>query len=670
MDKRKIALYCSIATAIYAGNADSVHTLADITIKGEAVAESQVPSAITSFNSEDIEKLQINRPEEILKEVSGVEVGDYNQGGVANNFMMRGFGGGGHEGDAAVFIDGIPLNEAGSHGDGYADMNVIIPLEIQSLDVYKGPASALFGNFSRGGTLSFNTKKSGEGNSVRLEYGSNNTVNAQGAMGAKLTDKVYNNTAIQFYQTDGYQESSDWLRGNLSTRFGFDISEKLDMAISARVHGSDWSSPGYIPEEQFNNGDEKFNTAENYQHDGGDKRFGTERFDLGYKFNDNFKLLLWAYGTQQDFTRFAKFSYGTLGQSEKNYDRQVFGTGSSINYKGAIGTIPLDVVGGAEYLVESTEVNAWKTVSRVRYEHSENEVFGVSSISGFAQASAEVNRFFRPLLGIRVDGFGGEYENNKPGEQKTVSDMNDYTAVSPKAGFRTRIIEPLDFHFNYSKGFKLPNGSAKYDTTYALDPVDIKQIETGLQLEISDFLRADLTGFVLDTDNEIQESAPSSGVYKNIGHTRRMGVEFGTSVIPFDGLELYGHVSGLTSEVIKNSEEPELEGKEVSGVPEYIGSVGARYDAPFGLGVGASLRKVGSYAIDDMNKGYYGGYETISADLSYTFTGENDNSYRIFMGCKNLADAEYSQSMWGKPGSYNYAVASPRSFNAGIQMDW
>jgi hypothetical protein len=42
-----------------------------------------------------------------------------------------------------MVIDGIPLNEANSHADGYVDSTVLIPLEIGGLTIYRGPVSAL-----------------------------------------------------------------------------------------------------------------------------------------------------------------------------------------------------------------------------------------------------------------------------------------------------------------------------------------------------------------------------------------------------------------------------------------------------------------------------------------------------------------------------------------------
>ncbi|MDQ7031815.1 MAG: Plug domain-containing protein, partial [Desulfonauticus sp.] len=89
--------------------------LEDITVKGEAIPYKFDPATVNVIDSKEIEDLELNRTSDILQEVPGVEIGNYNQGGVANSFSMRGFKSCGHGGDAAVYIDGIPLNEGESH---------------------------------------------------------------------------------------------------------------------------------------------------------------------------------------------------------------------------------------------------------------------------------------------------------------------------------------------------------------------------------------------------------------------------------------------------------------------------------------------------------------------------------------------------------------------------
>ncbi|MGM0443692.1 MAG: TonB-dependent receptor, partial [Fibrobacterota bacterium] len=641
----------------------------EISVKGEMVTEEQQPVSITGFDAEDIEKRYIQRPEELLRDVPGAEAGDYNQGGVANTFMLRGFGSGGHGGDAAVFIDGIPLNESEGHADGYADMNVIIPLEIAKAEVYKGPSSALYGNFARGGILAFETRKGSDYSLLRTEAGSFNTVNTQSAFGVSLTEELSLNTALQFYQTDGYQENSEWIRGNMATRLSYALSDAFDIAVSARAHGSEWEGPGYIPKKQFDKDDTYLNQAANAEDDGGDKRYYYGRFDLGYSLNETAKILFWAYGTQQDFTRFAKFGYDPRGQTERFYDRRALGSGASMNALTALGDMPLSVVSGVEFFREETDWNKWNTYNRTRQAKTQERLFSINTLSAFAQAGLDVSPLFQPQIGLRVDHFTGEYENSDPGTTFFTNEMEPYTAASPKAGFTSRVIDPLTLRASYSQGYQLPTGERKYDPEQTLDPVDIRQFEAGATFSLQDKYTLDIAGFLLNTDNEIHQTVPNSNIFENVGSTRRMGVEGSVEAVPVEGLEISGQLSGLTSEILENPDAA-LEGKEVPNVPEIIGGAGVRYTAFFGLGGGLSLHRTGAYYLNSDNSTTYDGYTTLDGDLFYRFTTVSGRGARVFVSAKNLTDEKYSQSIWEGYGTLNYAVSAPRNVSAGVQFEW
>src|SRR5690606_26780083 len=103
-----------------------------------------------TFSAAQVEELNISHTQALFDQVPGMSIRKLGLAGVADNIVIRGFGGGGHGGDLGAVIDGIPLNEAMSHADGYVDFNVVVPLEVESLTVYKGPVSALYGNYNRG----------------------------------------------------------------------------------------------------------------------------------------------------------------------------------------------------------------------------------------------------------------------------------------------------------------------------------------------------------------------------------------------------------------------------------------------------------------------------------------------------------------------------------------
>ena len=94
----------------------------------------------------------ILRSGEILETVPGVIITQHAGGGKANQYFLRGFNLD-HGTDFAVFLDDMPLNlPSHAHGEGYADMNTVIPEFVERLDYEKGPYYADVGNYSSAGS--------------------------------------------------------------------------------------------------------------------------------------------------------------------------------------------------------------------------------------------------------------------------------------------------------------------------------------------------------------------------------------------------------------------------------------------------------------------------------------------------------------------------------------
>ncbi len=665
------ALLCAAVPLMgIAAEAEDQETLKleDITVKGQAMPISERSTTVNIVGTETFQDLTTHRTEEVLDEVPGVEIGNYNMGGVANVVQIRGFSSGAHGGDVGVYLDGIPLNEGESHADGYADMNVIIPMEVDHLEVYKGPSSALFGNFARGGVLSFHTRKRGEYSQLKTNCGTYNTVDVQGAFGSTFGEFVYNNSALQLYRTDGYQDNQKWLKGNASTRFTMDFSDVLDASLALRFHGSEWDAPGYIPKYQFDDEKAARRQAVNAENDGGNKAFYTQSLNVGYTISHDLRLLFWAYGTQQDFTRWAKFGYDPGGQSERFYDRRVYGGGTSLNFDRDVASYPTSGAVGVEHYNEDTEWKRWATSHRVRTSQSEDRDFNIKTMSAFAEADMHISQYFRPHLGLRYDDFGGDYHNDDPGGASFKRDMQDYHYFSPKIGFRSQLFEPVDLRASYSEGFSLPDGPDKYDPALNVDPEEIKQYEIGLTFTPINALWIDVAGFIMDTENEIKEDPPGSGTYRNVGETERKGVEVAVNYRPMDSLDIFGTLSLMDTE-IKRNPDPSLVGKELTGIPESLVNIGVKYTSPMGLGAKLAWRSVGDWWIDSANTEKYGGYDVVDAGVSYTVKDQKGTQYRFFASIDNLLDEHYSTAVWSGYGTTNYAVAWPRTYYAGIAID-
>lgn len=116
----------------------------------------QAPVASASeqtFTGAEVNARPISRPAEALEVVPGLIITQHSGEGKANQYFLRGFNLD-HGTDLAISVDGMPVNmRTHGHGQGYADLNFLIPELIGSVLVRKGPYFADEGDFSSVGSV-------------------------------------------------------------------------------------------------------------------------------------------------------------------------------------------------------------------------------------------------------------------------------------------------------------------------------------------------------------------------------------------------------------------------------------------------------------------------------------------------------------------------------------
>lgn len=672
---RKVKIKAGQATVVDITLYRTTLELRGVVIKGGGLNTRNRTETVSTINLSTIKELHLTSPLDVLNQVPGVEIGAYNQGGVADAFMLRGFSGGGHEGQAAIEVDGVSLNEGEGNHDGYADMNLIIPLNISKVDVYKGPSSALFGRFGMAGTLAFETRKGGEYQDLSLKAGSFETVDAQIALGKpfEIGEKILKtNFAAQVYRTAGYKENSQFLKGNLNGRVAYDLTENTDISLNLKAYSGQWDATGYIPSEQFYDTDRRNKQALNAENDGGSKNFASERIDVNHTFNDNLRLLVFGYAVQQNYQRYMKFGYTPGGQSENYVSRNLYGTGANLNGQNTIGSVGVNWIGGVEYFNELTDAEKWGTANRVRNNQSEDRSYKLQSFSAFGQAEFDISPYFRPSIGLRYDVYDGSLELRDPNTVYENKSLNNLSHVSPKLGFRSTLFEGFDFKTNISNGFALPEGAIRYDRNTDVDPSEIWQYEAGIEYAYNPFLSVNLTGFILNTTKEINETAPGSGEFINAGKTQRNGLELGVNAQPVKRLNIHGSFAYIKTE-IKSNEDKALEGKELNSVPRTVTNISVDYTLNSGFGARINVRDVGKYATGLENFFYYGGYTRADAMLFYNFAKTSSNKGQVFVEVNNIFDENYSTYVFdnGSPADGQSYSASPlRNFSIGVSYNF
>jgi len=156
-----------------AGSSDQIIHLPEIVVESPQESLLGVADSASqgTTSSEQLADRPILRSGEVLETIPGVIITQHAGGGKANQYFLRGFNLD-HGTDYAVFLDDMPLNlPSHAHGEGYSDMNTVIPEFVQRIDYAKGPYYADVGNYGSAGSAHLVFFKTLPQNFVTVEAG-------------------------------------------------------------------------------------------------------------------------------------------------------------------------------------------------------------------------------------------------------------------------------------------------------------------------------------------------------------------------------------------------------------------------------------------------------------------------------------------------------------------
>lgn len=643
--------------------------MSELTVKGQTLQSSRAAFSVPTLGRDEIAAANATEVESLWKSIPGMHVNHYQLSGVANSVILRGFSGGGHGGDIAATLDGITLNEAMSHADGYFDLNVVVPLELEEVAVHQGPVSVLQGNFNRAGLLELRTRRSGEYKEVALQAGSHGTADAQAALGLKLNASNQLFIAAQHARTDGARPDSANDRSTVSARWQSQINPDLNVAVSGRIHQAEGDSPSYLTLAQWQKDPQ--GKDPHVQGDGSQKHFKTLRVDVNYDLTADTRLLAYAYGTQQDFVRwFTRPTSTGWKQREERYDRNVFGAGTNVSGKTQWLRSPVQWTIGAETLRESTDYAFWDGLQhRQRQSAAEYDRNAkLNNVAAFSQLAWQVHPLLQPSIGLRWDRFTGDCERLAPETGSNACNaMKTVTHTSPKLGLQSQIHERVKLRTSWTEGFALPSNFAKYALGAShLDPNIFRQTEIGAQLQPTDNLWVDMAFYRMNSSQEIRNLG--ADVYENFGRTLRKGFEVQAIWAPLSSLELRWAYGRAKSRVTENAN-GNLIGKQVTAVPTYTSTVQALWKLDAQWTINGAVRHVGKMAVNADNSLWSKPYSVADLGVQYhlpTSMGVKDGV--LSLNIHNVADKNYASNTSVIGGQHLVAPGAPRTFMLGLNF--
>ena len=481
-----------------------------------APPERRDPIGFTSVSPQALHASVAINAYELLRQTAGLEVHDQGQGpGFASTASLRGFASD-HSTDIALWIDGVPVNEpVNGHAEGYNDWSLLFPAVVQEIDVYKGPTSPLYGNFSLAGTVNIRTLERVSGTSALVSGGMYGRLD-----GTVLTgyDRGANGGVfgLRGVREDGWRPNSQYRTAQGHARVVQALSPSTALDVGIELYAAGWDSPGFLTDSQF--------AARDYAvvvdpTDGGFKRRAQERASLRVLWGDTRLWRTTVYATQGRWQLFLNIpaepgsGEGTGSQTEEEDLRYGFGMTSALTWA----LRSTEITFGAEGRWDHTNYQNWLTTARARDLAQDLLTARQGAGALFAQTSIAVGTRLRLNLGGRYDAFATA---STPTGQAEVTGTTH--AVSPKFGALYQLSPSGQVYANVSRGFRQTDGVINDPS---LPVITASAYETGVRVQ-SRGVDASLALFRMDVSNE-QTFDPLTLTTTSGGRSRRQGVELG-----------------------------------------------------------------------------------------------------------------------------------------------
>ncbi len=296
-----------------------------------------------------LETRPVLRTGELLETVPGLVVTQHSGDGKANQFFLRGFNLD-HGTDLATSVDGIPVNmHTHGHGQGYTDINFVIPELLDRIEYKKGTYYADEGNFSAAGAVDLRYRASLDDTLLSLTVGEDSFARALFAGSEKLAsgDLLW---GVDYGVTDGpWQLEEDLRRVNALVKYS--RGEPGDgYSLTASVYDGEWTSTDQIPERAVDAGVlDRFGFID--PTDGGESHRYALNFDIAKRLGE-WDLEANAYALDYQLDLFSNFTYGidtaNGDQFEQFDDRQAYGVHAEVRRESNVGSLPGQLRMGVE----------------------------------------------------------------------------------------------------------------------------------------------------------------------------------------------------------------------------------------------------------------------------------------------------------------------------------
>lgn len=624
------------------------------------------PSSMASqvtITGEEINARPMMRPGEVLEAVPGLIVTQHSGEGKANQYFLRGYNLD-HGTDLAIYVDGVPVNmRTHAHGQGYADLNWLIPETIAAMEVKKGPYYADEGDFSSVGAVHIGLIDRTVKGLAQMTAGSFGYRRFLGMDSVKLGDGTLL-VVGEAGTNNGPWDNPDNVR-KLNGLVRYSQGTATDgVSVTAMAYANKWNSTDQVPQRAIDSGLlGRFGSED--PSDGGN----TNRFALSARVAQSDDVGSWkanAFVVKSELDLYNNFTYfldnPVLGdQFHQHDDRLMAGANISRTLNGSFAGMPMQTTIGLQSRYDAIDMALTKTFQRGFLSNIRSDKVGEGSVGAYAETSVRWTDWLRTIAGWRGDYYAADVTSlfNANNSGRTNAAIG-----SPKLRVVLGPFNKTEFFFGAGYGMHSNDARGATTTEDPGDPankltpspllVRTKGAEVGVRSKLIPDFETSLSVFILDQASEILFSG-DAGDTTATRASRRYGFEWTNHYRPKSWIDIdadlamtharfrgtdpdqaavYASLAGFPEAQIGNAP-----GNYIPNAPAMIASAGVTLGEKTGWFGAARWRYIASSPLTEDNAFRSQPTSIVNARLGY----RTENGWRIQFDVLNLFNAKANQ---------------------------
>jgi outer membrane receptor protein involved in Fe transport len=631
-------------------------------IGGGPVAQPDMASQMT-LTGDELNARPVTRPGEILEAVPGLIVTQHSGEGKANQYFLRGYNLD-HGTDMAIWVDDVPINmRTHAHGQGYSDLNWLMPETVNTVDVRKGPYYADEGDFGSAGDLHIGLIDSVNKSIASMTVGSFGYERIFGMGSTKMGD----GTLLFAGEAGAYNgpwANPDDMR-KINSLIRYTQGTALDgVSITGMAYSNKWNSTDQVPERAINSGQIGLYGEEDPT-DGGN----TNRFALSARMAATGDAGSWkgnVYVVKSELDLFNNFTYfltnPTQGdQFHQHDDRVMTGLNASRTLNGSFAGRLMETTFGVQTRYDDINLALSDTVQRAFLSNVRGDKVGEASVGIYAQNTIHWTDWFRTTVGVRGDYYDASvfsiFDGNNSGNVQAAIGTPKFTMVlGPFNETEFFLGAGSGMHSNDARGATITEEPTDPGTKLSASPLLVRTegVEVGVRSKLIRGLDSSISVFGLDQDSEIVFNG-DAGDTSASRPSQRYGVEWTNKYQPLSWLgldgdlalsharfvgfdtqqaELYASLAGFPQAQIGNAP-----GNYIPNAPAIVASAGITLGEKTGWFETLRWRYLGSSPLTEDNAFRSPPTSIFNGRIGYRF----ENGWRIQLDGLNLLNSKANQ---------------------------